>query len=94
MYKFLGFSLEKIIAEVESAEEAEEDNIWKQLMEVTKIVSFRELLEPQYATDENLKRRVNIHQFSTSKKPWMEWVYDKSHCLIFRKECCRRHRRA
>lgn len=69
--------LEKVIAAVESAEEAREDNICKQLMEVTKIVSLKELSESQYATDENLKRRVNIHQFSTSKKPWMEWVYDK-----------------
>ncbi|SHO48710.1 MerR family transcriptional regulator [Anaerocolumna xylanovorans] len=69
--------MERIIRAVEKAENASEQDAWECLVNVIQVSTEKEKLEKQYHNDENLQKRINIHNYSTAKIPWMDWIYER-----------------
>lgn len=69
--------LERLLEAVESAESASETELWDKLIDVIKMTSDKEKIDLQYQDDRNLKKRINIHDYSTAKTPWMQWVFER-----------------
>lgn len=66
--------MQRVLETIEQINEKDE-NIWERILEVIRLTEERELLDRQYVNDVNLQKRINIHDYSTSKENWMNWVY-------------------
>jgi DNA-binding transcriptional MerR regulator/trans-aconitate methyltransferase len=69
--------LEKLIEAVEVAEQAEEEQIWDELIHIIQVTNQNEKIEKQYKSADNLQKRINIHSYSTAKTSWMPWVFER-----------------
>lgn len=68
--------MQRVLETIEQIDEKDE-NIWERILEVISMTEEKELLDRQYANDVNLQKRINIHDYSTSKENWMNWVYHR-----------------
>ena len=47
------------------------------LRHVIELTKDREEIISQYKSDDNLKKRISIHEYSTSEEEWFHWLYEK-----------------
>lgn len=69
--------IDRLLAAVDAAKEADENKIWERLSHIMQITSYKEVIEKQYADDSNLQKRIDIHAYSTAEQGWMEWMYER-----------------
>lgn len=68
--------LDQLISTIELAQNSAREDKWQVLVRCLNLLSSDEKVLEQYQNPENLNRRINIHNYSTSSKDWMEWVYE------------------
>lgn len=68
--------LELLISTIELAQQSAEEDKWQVLVRCLNLLTGEEKVLEQYRNPENLNRRINIHNYSTSPQGWMEWVYE------------------
>ena len=69
--------LEQLISTIELAQHSTEEDKWQVLVRCLNLLTNDEKVLAQYQNPDNLKRRINIHTYSTSPQDWMEWVYER-----------------
>ncbi|MDE6221205.1 MAG: MerR family transcriptional regulator [Lachnospiraceae bacterium] len=69
--------LELLISTIELAQHSDQEDKWQVLVRCLNLLTSDEKVLEQYQNPENLKRRINIHNYSTSSQGWMEWVYER-----------------
>lgn len=72
--------LEELIATIEtmeSMEKSDDEARWNYLVKLLNMLTDEEKVVEQYQNASNLERRINIHNYSTSKQEWAEWVYEQ-----------------
>ena len=69
--------LEELIAVIEVIEKCDEQTQWNYLIKLLNLLTDDEKIVEQYRNAANLEKRINIHNYSTSKQDWAEWVFEK-----------------
>ena len=69
--------LEQLISTIELAQHSAEEDKWQVMVRCLNLLTNDEKVLEQYQNPDNLKRRINIHTYSTSPQGWMEWVYER-----------------
>lgn len=69
--------LELLVSTIELAQQSAQEDKWQVLVRCLNLLTSDEKVLEQYQNPENLKRRINIHNYSTSSQGWMEWVYER-----------------
>ncbi|MDE7284424.1 MAG: MerR family transcriptional regulator [Lachnospiraceae bacterium] len=69
--------LEQLVSTIELAQQSSEEDKWQVLVRCLNLLTSEEKVLEQYQNPENLNRRINIHNYSTSSQGWMEWVYER-----------------
>lgn len=68
--------LDRVIDAVDKVQNAKEGQTWENLVEAIRILEVSDMIIKQYRTDDNLVRRINLHNYSTMKQPWAEWILE------------------
>ncbi|MDE5892234.1 MAG: MerR family transcriptional regulator, partial [Acetatifactor sp.] len=69
--------LEQLVSTIELAQRSTEEDKWQVLVRCLNLLTNDEKVLEQYQNPDNLNRRINIHNYSTSSQGWMEWVYER-----------------
>ena len=69
--------LELLVSTIELAQHSAQEDKWQVLVRCLNLLTSDEKVLEQYQNPENLNRRINIHNYSTSSQGWMEWVYER-----------------
>lgn len=69
--------LELLISTIELAQQSAREDKWQVLVRCLNLLTSDEKVLEQYQNPDNLKRRINIHTYSTSSQGWMSWVYER-----------------
>lgn len=68
--------LDSVIDAVDKVQNAEKGQTWESLVEAIRTLEVSDMVIKQYQSDDNLNRRINIHNYSTGAIPWAEWVLE------------------
>ncbi|MBP3618769.1 MAG: DUF4298 domain-containing protein [Lachnospiraceae bacterium] len=69
--------LDRVIDAVDKVQNAAEGQTWENLVEAIRILEVSDMVIKQYKSDDNLNRRINIHNYSTGAIPWADWVLEQ-----------------
>ncbi|MDE5866251.1 MAG: MerR family transcriptional regulator [Lachnospiraceae bacterium] len=69
--------LELLVSTIELAQNSADEDKWQVLVRCLNLLTSEEKVLEQYRNPDNLNRRINIHNYSTSSQRWMEWVYER-----------------
>ncbi|MBR3645832.1 MAG: MerR family transcriptional regulator [Lachnospiraceae bacterium] len=69
--------LHQVKKAVDDMKKLSDDNRLEKMIEIMKLTSQKEEIINQYAKSNNLKSRINIHQYSTSDTDWFDYLFDK-----------------
>lgn len=69
--------IEAIISALDEIQRIDGELLWDKMVEIINFTAQKEKIITQYTDDRNLQRRINIHAYSTSKIPWMKWVFEQ-----------------
>ena len=68
--------IEQVLLAVEEIQKLSEEEQWDKLLTIIQMTQQKEEIINQYKEENNLRNRINIHTFSTSKTNWYQWVLD------------------
>lgn len=71
--------IERIIAAVRDTKNATDDQLWGHMRHIIDITREREDVIRQYIKDDNLKKRISIHDYSTASVGFYPWMFSKLH---------------
>ncbi len=66
--------MDRVIDAVDKVQTAEAGQTWENLVEAIRILEVSDMIIKQYRSDDNLNRRISLHNYSTGKIPWADWV--------------------
>lgn len=69
--------IERIIDAVRKTKNSSDDELWENMRHIIDITKDREYVIKQYMKDENLNKRISIHDYSTAKISFYQWMYDR-----------------
>ena len=69
--------LDRVIDAVDKVQTAEAGQTWENLLEAIRILEVSDMIIKQYRSDDNLNRRISLHNYSTGEMPWADWVLEK-----------------
>ncbi len=67
----------RLIDAIRKTKDSNGDEFWLNLRNVIELTKDREEVIAQYKNDDNLKNRISIHDYSTSKEEWFHWLYER-----------------
>lgn len=71
--------LERVLDAVRQAQNAADDLLWEELRRIIAIIQEKEFVIQQYQTENNLEKRINIHEYSTADVGFYPWMLEKLH---------------
>lgn len=69
--------LNQIKKAVEDMQSLSDEKNWDKMLDIMKLTSQREEVIKQYIKSDNLEKRINIHEYSTSDVNWHNYLFDK-----------------
>lgn len=69
--------LNQIKKAVEDMQSLSDEKNWDKMLDIMKLTSQREEVIKQYIKSDNLEKRINIHEYSTSDVNWHDYLFDK-----------------
>lgn len=69
--------LNQIKKAVEDMQSLSDEKNWNKMLDIIKLTSQREEVIKQYIKSDNLEKRINIHEYSTSDVNWHDYLFDK-----------------
>lgn len=69
--------LEQVILAVKEIQKVDENEKWEKMINIINMTARKEELIKQYQKSENLQKRINIHEFSTSDVDWYHWILER-----------------
>lgn len=70
-------AVQKTQAALNAAQDASEQQLWDNMRRIIEITKEREYVIAQYRRDDNLNKRISIHDYSTASVGWFPWLFDK-----------------
>lgn len=68
--------LDRVIDAVDKVQTAKAGQTWENLVEAIRILEVSDMIIKQYRSDDNLNRRISLHNYSTGKIPWSDWILE------------------
>ena len=75
--------LNQIKKAVEDMQSLSDEKNWDKMLDIMKLTSQREEVIKQYIKSDNLEKRINIHEYSTSDVNWHDYLFDKCDINVF-----------
>lgn len=69
--------LNQIKKAIEDMQSLSDEKNWDKMLDIMKLTSQREEVIKQYIKSDNLEKRINIHEYSTSDVNWHDYLLDK-----------------
>lgn len=69
--------IQRILDAVKKAEQTPDDQLWDNMLRIIEITKEREYVTAQYLNDDNLKKRISIHDYSTAKVGFYLWMFER-----------------
>lgn len=69
--------IQRILDAVRKAEDAPDEKLWDNMLRIIEITKEREYVTAQYLNDDNLKKRISIHDYSTAEVGFYSWMLQK-----------------
>lgn len=69
--------IERIIDAVRKTKNAPDAELWEHMVKIIDITKEREYVIRQYKSDDNLNKRISIHDYSTSEEDFVLWMFSK-----------------
>ena len=69
--------IQRILNAVKDAEAAPDERLWDNMLRIIEITKEREYVTTQYINEDNLKKRISIHDYSTSGTGFYSWMLEK-----------------
>lgn len=69
--------IENIIEAVRKTKNASDDEMWDKMVRIIEMTKEREVVNEQYRKDDNLNKRISVHDYSTSKESFYSWMFDR-----------------
>ena len=67
----------RLIEAIRKTKNSSEEEFWQSLRHVIELTRDREEVIAQYKSDDNLKKRITIHDYSTADTDWFRWLFEK-----------------
>ena len=67
----------RLIDAIRKTKDSGNEEFWPNLRHVIELTRDREEVISQYKNDDNLKKRISIHDYSTSDKEWFHWLFER-----------------
>ncbi|RKM61486.1 MerR family transcriptional regulator [Butyrivibrio sp. CB08] len=67
----------RLIEAIRKTKNSDEEQFWPNLRHVIELTRDREEVIAQYKSDDNLKKRISIHDYSTAETEWFHWLFEK-----------------
>lgn len=67
----------RLINAIEKTKNSEAEEFWQNLRNVIELTKDREEVITQYKSDDNLKKRIAIHDYSTAEEEWFHWLFKR-----------------
>ena len=67
----------RLIDAIRKTKDSEGDDFWPNLRQVIELTKDREEVITQYKSDDNLQKRISIHEYSTAETEWFHWLFDR-----------------
>ncbi len=67
----------RLIEAIRKTKDSDEEEFWPNLRHVIELTKDREEVIAQYRSDDNLKKRISIHDYSTAEVEWFHWLFAK-----------------
>lgn len=71
--------MERVLAAVRQSQTAGDDVLWEKLKRIIELTQERESVIEQYRDENNLNKRINIHQYSTAEVGFFSWMLGRLH---------------
>ena len=69
--------IERVLEAVRRTRNASDAELWENMLKIIEITKEREYVIRQYTRDDNLNKRISIHDYSTAKEPFYAWMHRK-----------------
>lgn len=69
--------IERVLEAVRRTQSAPDSELWENMLKIIEITREREYVIAQYRRDDNLNKRISIHDYSTAKEPFYTWMQQK-----------------
>ena len=69
--------IERMIVAVRNMKHASKEQVWEHMRRIVDITKEREEVIQQYIKDDNLKKRISIHDYSTADIGFYPWMFSK-----------------
>ena len=69
--------IERLLEAVRRTRNAPDEELWDHMRSIIDLTKTREYVIRQYSSDVNLNKRISIHDYSTSKQGWSEWMLER-----------------
>lgn len=69
--------LDCVIDAVDKVQKATRGQMWENLLEAIRILEISDMVIKQYRSDDNLIKRINLHNYNTAEQSWSDWLLDK-----------------
>ncbi len=69
--------IERVLEAVRRTRSAPDSELWENMLKIIDITKEREYVAAQYRRDDNLNKRISIHDYSTAKEPFYTWMRRK-----------------
>ena len=67
----------RLIEAIRKTNDSSGEEFWNNLRSVIDLTRDREEVITQYKNDDNLKKRISIHDYSTSDEEWFHWLFKR-----------------
>ena len=67
----------RLIDAIRKTKDSKDDEFWTNLRHVIELTRDREEIITQYKSDDNLNKRISIHEYSTADTEWFHWLFEK-----------------
>jgi len=68
--------LDRVIDAVDKVQTAKDGQTWENLVEAIRLLEVSDMIIMQYRSDDNLNRRISLHNYSTGQMPWADWILE------------------
>lgn len=68
--------LEQILRAVKDIQKIDKKKRWNEMLNIINMTQQKEEIIKQYRFSDNLEKRINIHNYSTSNIDWFSWVLE------------------
>lgn len=69
-----GEHIERLLEAVRRTRKAADEELWDHMRYIIDLTKSREQVIQQYISDVNLNKRISIHDYSTSREEWFDWM--------------------